>query len=223
MAAEACSAATSLLPFLEPMLGASIAFNLAYLNLAKFGYITVVKDSIGGRLKRLDPSVKTKVKDTPWFKQMVALAGVDTLDQGLPNGSKRWIESPGIWGVLYNVLFYWRLGRGISILATVHALILLILGVGHASGTLSIFKCHFALGRFADDFWLAALGLVWPIAMVGIGTMVCSSASKFLKYQTKNLADEAKRDATTALDESSRAVDQTGALGAAAAPSEPAK
>jgi hypothetical protein len=205
--ALACEAATSVLPSLEPLLGASLALNLAYLNLSKFAYITVVKESIGGRLKRLDPSVKDRIKDTPWYVQMSSLAAVDTLDHGLPSPKKGWVKAPGIWGFLYNLLFYWRLGRALSILATVHALSLLILGVGHQSGAINLWRCHFSAGAIGNDFLLASLGVVWPIFMVTAGTLVCSAASKFVKYQTANLAQAAKSEATEALGESQKALE----------------
>lgn len=207
---SACASATSLLSTLEPLCGASVALNLAYLNLSKFGYITVVKDAIGGRLKKIDPNVKERIKDTEWFRQMAALSEVDTLDQSLPTTKAIWIKAPGIWGFFYNVLFYWRIGRGMAVVATLHALFLLMLGAGHQSNVTNWLACHFDDVHIPNDFALTCVGLLWPLFVVGIGQWVCSSASKFVKYQTSNLADEAKRDATEALDESTRAIRQSG-------------
>jgi len=203
---EACEAATSLLPSLEPILGASVALNLAYLNLSKFAYITVVKTTIGARLKKLDPNVRNQIQATKWYRQMDALASVETLDQGLPSWGKLWIPAPGTWGFFYNVLFYWRIGRALSMLAVVHALFLLILGVGHSSGVVVWGRCHFGVNGVANDYLYGSLGLLWPLMMVIIGTLVCTFAARFVKYQTQHLEQEAVADARGALDQSKRAV-----------------
>lgn len=219
---EVCEAAASLLPSLEPILGASLALNLAYLNLSKFGYINIVKNSIGTRLDKLDPNVRNRIESTLWYRQMHALANVETLDQTLPWKAKFWIAAPSLWGVLYNVLFYWRIGRGVAILAVIYALVLLILGVGHSSGMTDWGACHFSGDHIFNDYRLATIGLLWPLFVVTIGAIVCSSATRFVKYQTQSLEEEAVAEARGALDRSQGAVTRAAPL-EADAPEAPPK
>lgn len=218
MQEAACAAAISLLPSLEPVLGGSLALNLAYLNLSKFAYINVVKASIGHRLEKVkdDATLRNRIDATQWYRQMDALANVETLDQSLPGRKKPWVSAPGVWGFFYNILFYWRLGRAVSILAVVYALSLLILGVGHASGAITWGRCYFDESWIANDFTLATIGLIWPILMVTAGTLICTAATHFVKYQTQNLKEAAVTEAREALTESEQAV-------TAAAPATPKK
>lgn len=191
----------SALAALEPILGISIAINLAYLNLPKFQYISIVRDRLRARLDKLDGRVKNSIKSTPWYEQLNELASVEPFDLELRSFTKKWwVKSPGLWGLLYNVFFYWRFGRALSIFATAYALILLILGAGHTAGATDLMLGYFNTHIGRHFFW-ASISALWPIITVVVGEVVCSGAENFLNYQTGNLKERAMSSAKKQVDD----------------------
>lgn len=201
-----CAAASSLLPKLEAVLGVSVAINLAYLNLPAFGYIERVKKTLSHRLELMDKSLKGLLHRAPWFSQIDALANVETLELRMPSITKPWVPAPGVWGFLYNLLFYWRVARAASVLSLVYALVLLLLGAGHDSCALSFAAQSFNKDHIGAHFFWSCMTIIWPILMVVAGTYITSSAARFVDYQTRNLEATALSDADQALTETERAV-----------------
>lgn len=200
-----CTNAVSLLPSLEPIAGTAIAINLAYLNLPIFGYIIRVKDKLNERLGKIDQNVKNGLVQTPWFKQITALTNVDTLDQEFPSLSKPWISAPGVWGFLYNVLFYWRLARAVSLLLTAYAIVVLTLGAAHNSGWTAYHACAFDSGHIGTHLFWITIALLWPIMVVATGGWICGSSVRFVNYQTSSLETAAIAEANEVLNEATRA------------------
>lgn len=215
-----CDAAASLLPSLEPILGVAVALNLAYLNLSKFAYIEQIKVLIHDRLQKVDQNVKASIADTPWFKQLCALSGVQTLDTALPaeNEKKFWISAPGAWGVLYNIFFYWRIGRALAVLATLYCLSLLILGSAHSARITDWLACHFDKSRIVNDFFISSFAVIWPLITVLVGQFVVWRAISFIVYQTDNLKKAATQEAVTAIAEVQLAIDAQPKQGEMAGP-----
>lgn len=186
---------------LEPILGAAIGINLAYLNLRKFEYIRQVRKVIKIKLDRLDPNVKNQVKDTKWYKQLDGMASLD-LDEDLPMPRKSWwLDAPSAWGFLYNVLFYWPVARFISVIALIYCIYLMILAVAHDSKSTDLFACAYYQGGIGTSFTMVSLSLVWPVLAIGAGTFINSRANAFVNYQTDQLKAEATNDAEAALSE----------------------
>jgi hypothetical protein len=186
---------------LEPLLGASVTLNLAYLNIKKFEYIRQIRRIVKVKLDRLDPNVKNQVKDTKWFIQLESLSNLDA-DEDLPlPRNSWWLKAPSVWGFLYNLLFYWPIGRLISIISTVYCILLLILSVGYESGALSLLACHYSGSSLSHVFFWVAASLIWPISIISIGSFIGSRANAFVNYQTDQLKTDAAKDAEVALSE----------------------
>lgn len=186
----------------------SIALNLAYLNIPKFRYISIVTTRLKARLGELPAAVKSNVKNTQWFKQLDSLASVDARELEWPTlAAKHWIKAPDLWGLLYNVFFYWRVGRLFSLISTLYALVLLALGVGYASGAVDAMATHFDQHIGLHYFW-SVMSALWPIITVLTGEYVCRSAGKFVDYQTKDLEDQVIATAEATVAEADKAVDE---------------
>jgi hypothetical protein len=207
--AEICVKAVSLLPKLEPILGAGLGINLAYLNLPPFGYITRVRDIVNSGLESLPTGTKEVCASAKWFKQLSALSEVKDLDQNYYFLKDRvWVSAPGLWGVFYNIFFYWRLARIFAVFATIYILILLIWGTGQDMGILKNTGCLYS-GSFIRWHWvLSLLAFLWPIIVVSVGTFIGIQAKLFINYQIGDLAKEQKDKAVQALNAADVAVNQ---------------
>lgn len=204
-----CLAATPHLMVLEPILGAAIAANFAYLNIKKFEYIRQVRKIIKLKIDKLDPNVKDSVQSTKWFKQLESLSNLDA-DEDLPlPRDKFWLQAPRIWGVLYNLFFYWPLGRLFSIISTIYCLLILLLGVGHEAKAFTFLSCDLSGAAISNTYIWVTISLLWPLAMVSIGAFIGSRANRFVNYQTDQLKNEATTDAKNALKEAELALNKT--------------
>lgn len=194
------ASAINLLSGLEPILGVSVALNLAYLNIRKFHYISIVKNRLSEKLRALDVNVIGNIKNTPWFKQLTNLAAVEPLDLEWPYLTRNiWVSAPGFWGVIYNVFFYWRFGRTLSIFGTFYSLVLLIWGAGIQSEAISVGREYFNATIGSHFFWSLA-SATWPLISILAGEFVCVSAARFVTYQTDNLKTQARSDAELAVE-----------------------
>ncbi|MER8955793.1 hypothetical protein NKJ46_34055 [Mesorhizobium sp. M0166] len=198
----------SMLPQLEPVLGAALGLNLAYLNLAVFAYITRISDSVSESLAAVEASATDAVKDTIWYGQLRAIADVKTIDKNrilIPE--TRWINTPpSVWGILFNVFFFWRLGKLLSIVLTVFVAFMLILGTAHSAGIIGWFLCKDA-NSISFYFLLSVLAFVWPMLMAWAGAWVQLAARRFLRYQVTSLGKAALMEAAATTAAASKAVD----------------
>jgi hypothetical protein len=191
----------SLLSALEPILGVSVALNLAYLSISRFHYITIVKQKLRKRLDAIDQKVITSVQNTNWYCQLRDLASVDTIEFELPHFIKNpYINAPGFWGFFYNFFFYWRLGKILSVVGTVYSLFLLFLGAGHASTATEFLQDYFNTHINRHYLW-SMMAAIWPVLSVMAGEYVSIQAARFVKYQTDNLRTQARTTAERAVAE----------------------
>ena len=185
---------------LEPLLSNAVVFNLAYLALPKFAYIDEIRRMVGERLARFDPSDLQTWRDAEWFKQARALTQVRTIERIEDTDQPRWLNLPDWWGVVYNLLLYWRVGRSISIALTAVSLLMLIVAVGDENGAISWLPNHFPQTTVHLDFWITMAALLWPILVVTLGNWVMRSAVRFVTYQTKGLKTQAAAGDQQAVD-----------------------
>jgi hypothetical protein len=207
---EICSSTISLLPNLEPIHGAGLAFNLAYLNLSMFAYITSIGEQVNKQIENLDANVTAGLGDAVWYKQLSSLVNVKTLEEEegfFTHGW--WISLPGIWGVLYNFMFYWRIGKILSVIATIYVSALLLLGAGHSAGLLLYSETWFSANRIGTDFYWSTAAFLWPIFAVTCGTLVNWQALRFSRYQLGQLPQDKKNAATELLDDAKEKLGQT--------------
>jgi hypothetical protein len=205
---ETCLNAISLLPKLEPILGAGLGVNLAYLNLPPFGYITRVRAIVKDELDSLTDGNKKMCENTPWFKQIKALSEVQDLDQNyLFLKDKLWVSAPGIWGTLYNLLFYWRIARILSVVATIYIMMLLVWGTGQDIGAYGKTGCLYSTEFIHKHWHWSTAAFLWPIFVVAMGTYIGMQAKAFIKYQIGELEKSEKEGAVQAAEAANRALD----------------
>lgn len=215
---ESCA---SLAPLLEPILGLGLALNLAYLNLPMFSFISVISKGVKQHLSSLSNDARKSVESTPWFKDAVIISDIHTLETFDINGQNRkWIPFKS-WGnaLCFNVLFYWRVGKGLSILAVGYCSLYMILGVAvqmAENGSLTSPAMCLTIDIAGAPFMPSVIALIWPVACVGAGALVRHTVMRELRYNLKDLGIKAVNDAVTE-------VDQIGErMGATVAPNEEA-
>lgn len=196
-----------MLPNLEPLLGAALGLNLAYLNLAVFAYITRISDSVSHALEALEASATATVRNTAWYKQLKAIADVKTVDRNrnfLPDSP--WIYlPPTVWGFLFNVLFYWRVAKIVSIIGTVYVGAMLAIGTAHNSGLMAWLFCRDA-DSIAIHFAITLGAFLWPMLMAAAGAWVRWQSIRFLRYQVTSLGQQALSDATATVEQTTQAI-----------------
>lgn len=146
------------------------------------------------------------MKNTAWYQQLDELSNVDARELEWPNFNRKlWIKAPSVWGVVYNVFFYWRFGRILSILFTIYALFLIMLGVGHSSGA-TAFGVQYFNAHITTHFSWAIFATIWPIVTIVFGEFVCRSAMSFVSYQTENLEERVVQKAEQAVGSAEAAI-----------------
>ncbi|MCW2390954.1 hypothetical protein [Sphingobium sp. B11D3A] len=160
-------------------------------------------------MNAIDKNVRLTVEGTKWYKQMHGLSEIHTDEFFNHKNSQRWISAPGAWGVVYNLMFYWPLGRLISVIATSYSILLLCLGSGEKTGAVHWTSHFFPLAQVSLHYWLSVSALVWPTVCIAAGTYICSGAHKFLDYQTQDLGQRALEDVTSGLQAAEEAVNAT--------------
>jgi hypothetical protein len=199
MGGATCTVIADALIKLEPLLGAAIVLNLAYLNLPEFAYMVELRAIAAERLAKLDRVVVQVNKDTPWFKALMQLATVETRG-GLPTASKpQWLNLSGTWGFIYNLLFYRSVGRTVSVIFTAYTLILLMLAVGNEAGVVERGKCGFPQHYLPFDYYSVVVALLWPLAVVCAGQFVLVRCKAYILEHTMGLGQQAEANADLAL------------------------
>jgi hypothetical protein len=155
------------------------------------------------RIRLIDREVVGKIHNSPWFIQLRALTEVETLDMGRFWPKVFWVRAPGLWGVLYNVVFNWRIARIVSIGATVYALVSLAIAVGLHAHVMHDFECWFDEGTLGGEYNLVLAAVIWPLLAVCVGQYIVWSTNRFMTYSLSGMSEKAVAAATdklTALD-----------------------
>lgn len=177
-----------MLSSLEPLFGLALAFNLAYLNLPIFSFISVISREVKECLNEVPEGARDSVADTPWYKDAVEISKIYTLRSiDLKSPSVNWVKfkSP-INSLIFNVLFQYRVGRILSCVAVAYCCLGLTLGVyGDIGGSNPAMQTLISL--YGIPFSAAVLGLLWPILVVTSGAWVRYSTMKELMYNLRDL------------------------------------
>lgn len=187
---DVATCAGSLLPAVEPIAGAALALNLAYLNLDRFRYRKEIYkhactqlDTLNGDKDQLDAlpnghSYKfiTRLGTMPDPDKKESF-GFDTRDDS---------DHSGFWWFVYRYLFEKRQDMALCYFLTGIALIALILGVANNVGQWGSLTCLFQGWVDTAGFYLLLFCLVAPIALVEIGRR---SVRAFKRTITKTISD----------------------------------
>lgn len=188
MLQEASKEAMSLLPMLEPVLGAALAFNLAYLNLDPFRYRDKIRQETLEILVKRAKSIKPQINDKKWFKELCHLAEVnENFEKNKKQASGPTIRSKAIpnslWAFFYKWILHGRRDYYVSAAATLTSLVLLILGAGHSVGIFKLSMHLFTQNNIGWTFTIAIFCLIAPIAFVCMGIFTVTKAKTFAEYQ----------------------------------------
>ncbi|MEP0990019.1 hypothetical protein [Tateyamaria sp.] len=165
---------------LEPLLGGSLAINLAYLNLATFRY----RDQLAEAARSKLTNAPATVFETDWYKDIKSLADQTSTD----SVRLRWHRSS--WGTAYFLLFHWQIDRAISVLMTGVSVLYLFLGVAHNVGMFPESHSEYVTGEIHNELAYSMFGLLWPILMVLSAKYCTWKCQRFIKYQLEGIAKE---------------------------------
>ena len=176
------------------MLGLALAMNLSYLNLPIFSFLSQISTEVSEKIDSLPDSTKRTVENTKWFKDAVEISKVKSLEKlqfRSDKSSKTWVPFKSWPSYLaFNVLFKFRFGKGLSILATAYTSFLIILGVSiniHGVGGLS---AQLSTATPSPFYW-SVFCFFWPIICVGLGAYIRYETIKELNYNLRDLGDKA--------------------------------
>ncbi len=168
-----CAAVASQLPKLEPLAGAGLAVNLAYLNLERFRYGKVIRSYATEKLDRFNRDFKFSGGQLLGF--VAHLASLPDHDgfrwpwskSPVPVESAKWPNEPP--AVTYRRLFQHHFDVVAAALMAAACGGLLSLGVAHDIDYLDSVSCGFAGGWADFVLYLLVLCMVVPLFMVRRG------------------------------------------------------
>ena len=194
---ETASQLITWMPALEPLAGASLAINLAYLNLNRFRYRSEVRKHAESTLNKLEAEASDRIAGsetatTSLYHRLKWLAeklpDKELADGVVPAGFSSWA---------YRWLFKHNQDCVISIALAAYAGICLILGVASSIHYL-VPDSIFTAGSFSliASFWILLIGLLTPVFLVLAGRMSKNWGVKMANQSssdlTKTLRDAAK-------------------------------
>ncbi|NGQ89283.1 hypothetical protein G5V65_00120 [Rhodobacter sp. HX-7-19] len=188
----------------------ALAFNLAYLNLPIFHFLSQISEAVGTKIDALPDSTKRHVENTPWFKDAVQIAKVKNLERVQFHNSRSgslWTPfSNKLCAVLFNVLFKFRLAKVLSILLTATCCQLIILGV-MIDIMPSAMVTAVLVQHTPAPFFLALLSFLWPIIVIGAGASIRIITVRQLNYTLAGLGVTAMDEAEEALKKAEQVVE----------------
>ena len=190
----------SFLQFLEPTFGASLAINLAYLNLEKFRYAKLIAKEARDLLSKTELS-DTSISGTDWYRQIQSLS-----EQTSASPPK--LELPLCWWSCGYKIFYWNIDRWFSIFITAYSGIYLVLGVAHSVNLFPGTVKYFTSGEIYNEFWYSTFGLFWPMMMVTIAAFSIRGSHNFIKYQLTGLVGQITKEGQEELKDSVKEIEE---------------
>lgn len=164
---------------LEPLLGAGLAINLAYLNLSVFRY----RDSMAKAAKEALDGVDSKaVGHYSWYKHIEACS---LLDARKPPSFPPLRQA---WARIFKAMFNSGLDRGVSVILTVVTALILLLAVAQQVGLFIPLSTTLS-GWMPIWFWVCVLALIWPMLAVVLAHYCVNGCVAYFNDQTEQEAD----------------------------------
>lgn len=186
---ELCLGSFSKLPELEPILGAALALNSAYLALDRFRHRIKIRNHASRKLEIFQPNGEPPPKrltDSKYYKTLALLAGLPDNDKEVgQNGGKA--KVPMGWGTVYGVLFHNHHDRHVAWLFVGVASILLIVGVGHATSIDQFSQCLFTVRNIGWSFFLGLVMIAYPTIAAWLGFNVVRSLTVYCTDEVDEL------------------------------------
>ncbi|MER9274406.1 hypothetical protein [Mesorhizobium sp. M0520] len=155
---------------LEPLAGAALAINVAYLGLVRFRYRDQIRDGARVELRIFEPSDKpapANIKSMKMYKQLCELCALSNHDLvDVPHAIKDARINGGFWSQIYHYLYRKHNDRNITYFSSVAAGTTLIAGVARNIDTWGFMD--YIYNPWSGPIWMYLLILfsVLPVAMV---------------------------------------------------------
>jgi hypothetical protein len=204
--ADIATCAGSLLPAVEPIAGAALALNLAYLNLDRFRYRRDIYkhackqlESLNGAKNQLDALPNGHV-----YKFITRLGTMPDPDKKESLGFSASDDSDhsGFWWFVYRYVFEKHQDMAACYVLTGVALVALLLGVASNVGQLEVVTCLFQGWVDTAGFYLLCFSVLAPIALVEIGRRSVRALKRTI---TKGISDISGLMQTLAKEEAAEA------------------
>ena len=186
--------ASSLLPNLEPILGATLALNLAYVALPRFRYRSQMRETARGMLAELE-DLEADQKRAPWYRTLSYLAALE--NDGSQKSLDRKSSPSGVWFTAYKIVYSRHADRWATIAFAVLCYVFLTLGVAHGLWPKSYWADFFTGLVITLIFYFTVLMAVIPVFLAWWGGRIVMSAIDYCEREFDSIKaimrDSAKR------------------------------
>ena len=175
---------------LEPVLGAALATNTAYLSFARFRYRIKIRDHARKELNGLEGSgvISAETKATELYQRIDRLARLEDNDEDYPAPPIK-AKMPSGWAWFYTHLFETHTDRLIAGSLIVVSAILLIIGVAHQIDHWSWTYMPFSKDSIWVSFYLSLIAILTPLAFIALGKKVVHVVTHYCRDEAKNLLE----------------------------------
>ena len=175
---ETAAQVVSLLPSLEPMAGAALAFNLAYLSLPRFRYRHAIRETAGKQLSTLRPDDGSDVpehfrrsklyREVEWLAALPDNHPASSNDDSKNNGQR----PSGLVARFYANLFNRHQDRFISMVMTGICLLSFFFGTAHSINHLTFSSPFFDGSGAICNLYLLLFCILLPMVFVVAGSQI---------------------------------------------------
>jgi hypothetical protein len=175
---------------LEPVLGAALATNTAYLSFARFRYRIKIRDHARKELNGLEGNgtISAETKATELYQRIDRLARLEDNDEDIPSSPTKAKMPPG-WAWFYTHLFETHLDRTIAAGLIGLSAVLLILGVAHQIELLSWTAIPFTKDYIWISYWVALAAISAPLGFIALGKRVVHRVTHYCRDEANNLLE----------------------------------
>lgn len=175
---------------LEPVLGAALATNTAYLSFARFRYRIKIRDHARKELSGLEGNgvISAETKATELYQRIDRLARLEDNDEDTPSSTTKAKMPPG-WAWFYTHLFENHADRKTAGVIVAISAALLILGVAHQIDFLPATNYPFTKPHIWITFVLALFFIVAPLMFIALGKKVVHRVTHYCRDEAKNLLE----------------------------------
>lgn len=191
----ACASATSLLPQLEPIAGAALAINLAYVNLPRFRYRNRIRERARAKIEELRLGDQERLPDnylvSEAYKQVRRLAFLPDYDYDQSEEERKTLKEEllivdwpdGLWSKVYKRVFERNTDIVTSIILAALSCLYLLSGVLVSIGFLNPINCITNSNDIAYHFIILVVSMFFPAFAIYLGRHVINWSIDFIDKQ----------------------------------------
>lgn len=183
--AEQTASVVNVAASLEPLAGAALAINLAYLGLQRFRYREKIRAAAESERKIFEHAEKTapeNIKAMRYYAQLRDLCSLSNHDlDDIPGANKDARINNGFWSAIYHHLYRKHRDRYIAYTGAGLAGVTLTTGVAVNIGTWSLASYLYSETSAPLWFYVLILACAAPISMVYVGRQIVFYAAGHAK------------------------------------------